>query len=113
MIFSFDLSESVLRLRNWHSEGFKKPSFPRVSRIQNAIKPKFHDVLHDHPRDVVSPYKANNFPRQWRHKPALTAHEHGGDLRRDDSEKKPQAWIRRVSKRERKSVVAGKRVDLR
>src|SRR5262249_21388794 len=69
-----------------------------MNGIQNAINAKLHDVLQYHPNQVVTPNKADDCPGQWRHEPALAAHEYRGDLRRDDCKKEFGAGIRWLPK---------------
>src|SRR6266480_4967899 len=92
------LPHSFLRTCQRNSQRFEKPPLPRTSGIQHAIESKLHDVLHYHPKKVVSPNKTDNFPGKRRHEPALATHQHGGDLSRNNCKEKLRAWIGRPPK---------------
>src|SRR4030095_16113150 len=84
----------------WHrsSEGLKQRFPPQTARIENSIKPELHDVLDYHPRQVIRPHKADDSPGKRRHQPALVAHQHRGDLGRDNPKEKLRVWVRRFPK---------------
>src|SRR5438046_5400222 len=90
----FCLPQSLWRACDGDSERLKEGPLPRMAGVENSINPEFHDVLDYHPRQIIAPDKANDSPGKCRHKPALAAHQHRDDLRRDDSEEKLRARIR-------------------
>src|SRR5437899_7979180 len=94
IVLLFDLPNGLLPTYRWNSKRLEKRPLPRASRVQNSVKPDLHDVLHNHPNDVISPDEADHSPRKWRHEPALAAHEHCGDLRRDDRKEELRVRIR-------------------
>src|SRR5712692_7839039 len=100
MIFSsfFCLRQSPWRACDGDSERLEEESLPRTAGIENSIKPELDDVLDYHPREVIGPNKAYDSPGQCRHQPALAAHQHRGDLGRDNGEEKLRALIWRFPK---------------
>src|SRR5439155_25804902 len=94
IVLLFDLPNGLLPTYRWNSKRLEKRPLPRASRVQNSVKPEFHDVLDYHPREVIGPDKADDSPGKCRHQPALTAHQHRDDLRRGNRKEELRVRIR-------------------
>src|SRR5216117_4124790 len=93
IVLLVDLPTRLLATYRGNSKGLEKRAFPSATRIQNSVESQLHDVLRDHPNQVISPHKADDSPGKRRHEPALATHEYRSDLGRDNCKEQLGAWV--------------------